>query len=246
MNATNPSAVTVETLTPVAYQGVPVITTDLLAAVYETEPHHILQNYSRNATRFIEGKHFYQVSGADLVALKDNPSFRGVVHRNARHLRLWTERGAARHAKMLDTDQAWEVFEKLEDAYFRPVEEARQEPAPTDDYDPLSVMNRYVRAGFDTYFRPVKAARQEPTPDPIATMGQFVREVIEPAARIFGAEHAAQIWNAPGSPLPGFTTSPARPAPRLNPGFKGLRGQDEISGEGDDTLAAIIRDMRRD
>jgi hypothetical protein len=31
-----------------------------------------------------------------------------------------TERGAARHAKMLDTDQAWEVFERLEDAYFRP------------------------------------------------------------------------------------------------------------------------------
>ncbi|EDE8442018.1 phage antirepressor Ant, partial [Salmonella enterica subsp. enterica serovar Pomona] len=31
---------------------------------------------------------------------------------------LWTERGAARHAKMLETDQAWEVFEKLEDCYF--------------------------------------------------------------------------------------------------------------------------------
>ncbi|MDR8143073.1 hypothetical protein XC08_22250, partial [Acinetobacter baumannii] len=29
-----------------------------------------------------------------------------------------TERGAARHAKMLDTDQAWEVFEQLEDCYF--------------------------------------------------------------------------------------------------------------------------------
>ncbi|EEK9283034.1 ORF6N domain-containing protein, partial [Salmonella enterica subsp. enterica] len=27
-------------------------------------------------------------------------------------------RGAARHAKMLETDQAWEVFEKLEDCYF--------------------------------------------------------------------------------------------------------------------------------
>ncbi|EPW0481128.1 ORF6N domain-containing protein, partial [Escherichia coli] len=31
---------------------------------------------------------------------------------------LWTERGAARHAKMLETDRAWEVFEKLEDCYF--------------------------------------------------------------------------------------------------------------------------------
>lgn len=36
----------------------------------------------------------------------------------AKHSTLWTERGAARHAKMLDTDQAWEVFERLEDAYF--------------------------------------------------------------------------------------------------------------------------------
>ncbi|EES4398579.1 phage antirepressor Ant [Escherichia coli] len=36
----------------------------------------------------------------------------------ARSLILWTERGAARHAKMLETDQAWEVFEKLEDCYF--------------------------------------------------------------------------------------------------------------------------------
>lgn len=40
------------------------------------------------------------------------------IPRQTRHLMLWTERGAARHAKMLDTDQAWEVFEKLEDCYF--------------------------------------------------------------------------------------------------------------------------------
>ena len=31
---------------------------------------------------------------------------------------LWTELGAARHAKMLDTDQAWDIFEQLEDCHF--------------------------------------------------------------------------------------------------------------------------------
>ncbi|EPA3167126.1 hypothetical protein ACQ26G_004309 [Yersinia enterocolitica] len=41
-----------------------------------------------------------------------------IVSQNARYLILWTERGAARHAKMLETDQAWELFEKLEDCYF--------------------------------------------------------------------------------------------------------------------------------
>ncbi|ELD0817688.1 ORF6N domain-containing protein [Salmonella enterica] len=40
------------------------------------------------------------------------------IARNVRSLILWTERGAARHAKMLETDQAWDVFERLEDCYF--------------------------------------------------------------------------------------------------------------------------------
>ena len=37
---------------------------------------------------------------------------------NLNALYLWTKRGAARHAKMLNTDRAWEVFEALEDNYF--------------------------------------------------------------------------------------------------------------------------------
>ncbi|EMX6652828.1 ORF6N domain-containing protein, partial [Salmonella enterica] len=44
---------------------------------------------------------------------------------------LWTERGAARHAKMLETDQAWEVFEKLEDCYF-----SQTLPSPTRQVQP--------------------------------------------------------------------------------------------------------------
>lgn len=40
------------------------------------------------------------------------------IARNVRSLILWTERGAARHAKMLETNQAWDVFERLEDSYF--------------------------------------------------------------------------------------------------------------------------------
>lgn len=31
---------------------------------------------------------------------------------------MWTDRGAARHAKILDTDEAWEVYEELEENYF--------------------------------------------------------------------------------------------------------------------------------
>ena len=43
-----------------------------------------------------------------------------------RTLYLWTTRGAARHAKMLNTEKAWEVFEELEDCYFEQLEKSAQ------------------------------------------------------------------------------------------------------------------------
>lgn len=65
--------------------------------------------------------------GEDLRVLKNKPEIIGLVAKKAKHAILWTERGAARHAKMLETDQAWDVFEQLEDAYFSgPVRQQRQ------------------------------------------------------------------------------------------------------------------------
>ncbi len=41
-----------------------------------------------------------------------------MVSKHTNVLYLWTDRGASRHAKMLETDQAWDWFEALEDNYF--------------------------------------------------------------------------------------------------------------------------------
>ncbi|EKL8057730.1 ORF6N domain-containing protein [Salmonella enterica] len=121
----------VESLVIVTYSNVPVITTELLAKLYETEEKHIRQNFKRNECRFIAGKHFFKVSGSELDDLRT--SQRGLqISPKTRSLILWTERGAARHAKMLETDQAWEVFEKLEDCYFnqkQPVSARQSHPA---------------------------------------------------------------------------------------------------------------------
>ena len=101
----------------VNFKSIPVVTTAMLADFYATDINNIQQNYTRNKGRFIEGKHFFKIIGQELkefvTDLKSVANFSKV-----RSLILWTERGAARHAKMLDTDQAWEVFEQLEDCYF--------------------------------------------------------------------------------------------------------------------------------
>ncbi|MGJ0630049.1 ORF6N domain-containing protein [Xenorhabdus bovienii] len=121
------SSNSVQNMTAIMHGGIPVITTELLANVYGTDPIRIQQNHTRNADRFVEGKHFFKLAGEALKKLRLSlsesqnlrPSQRGLqISPKARNLMLWTERGAARHAKMLDTDQAWNVFEALEDFYF--------------------------------------------------------------------------------------------------------------------------------
>ncbi|EZJ37277.1 ORF6N domain-containing protein [Escherichia coli] len=134
--------ISVETLSPIAYNQIPVITTELLAQLYGTETVNIKMNFSRNSARFVQGKHFFKLEGNELrefkhrlslsesVSREVTESYSVKIARNVRSLILWTERGAARHAKMLETDQAWEVFEKLEDCYFSQGKTAPTEQQP--------------------------------------------------------------------------------------------------------------------
>jgi hypothetical protein len=125
-NTTAVSVVTPETMPAITHAGRPVVTTALLAKLYGTDDNNLIKNYQRNAGRFVDGKHFHKLEGADLKAFKHCMTNSQAVDipRQTRNLILWTERGAARHAKMLDTDQAWDVFEKLEDCYFAKAEQS--------------------------------------------------------------------------------------------------------------------------
>lgn len=104
------------------FKSVPVLTTEQLASFYGTEPIRIRQNQHENKQRFTEGKHFFKIVGQELKdfvsSLKLLTNSTVQISPKVRNLILWTERGAARHAKMLDTDQAWDIFEQLEDCYF--------------------------------------------------------------------------------------------------------------------------------
>lgn len=133
---------TVDELQSVKWRDELVLTTAQLAEFYETSVDNIWQNFHRNRDRFIDGKHFFKLEGDNLRTFKhnltnchaqtgnnlENCQVAGdemycrltncQVAGNVNVLYLWTKRGAARHAKMLNTDRAWDVFELLEDAYF--------------------------------------------------------------------------------------------------------------------------------
>ncbi|MDR5611660.1 MAG: ORF6N domain-containing protein [Arsenophonus sp.] len=111
------NTIILDNLKVLTHDNIPVITTELLANLYGTEVIRIQQNYNRNNNRFIEGKHFFKITGECLNNLRLSFS-ESQISAKTRNLILWTERGAARHAKMLETDKAWDVFEQLEDCYF--------------------------------------------------------------------------------------------------------------------------------
>lgn len=107
-------------LTILEHNSIRVMTTEQLAEAYGCAPKQIQQNFSNNRVRFIAGKHFFVLERQDLQAFRlqvENIELQ--ISPKTRHLYLWTERGAARHSKMLGTERAWDVFEQLEDSYFK-------------------------------------------------------------------------------------------------------------------------------
>lgn len=61
--------ISVETLSPITHNQIPVITTELLAQLYGTEILNIQVNFTRNKERFVERKHFFKASGEELKNL---------------------------------------------------------------------------------------------------------------------------------------------------------------------------------
>ena len=104
-------------LIPMEINNQRIMTTKVLAEQFGTEERRITENFKRNEERFVQGKHYLLLEGEILREFKRDYAERVPV--NVNKLYLWTDRGAARHAKILGTDEAWDVYEALEDTYFK-------------------------------------------------------------------------------------------------------------------------------
>lgn len=109
----------------VEQNGVRVLTTRQLTEWYKTEEWQIKQNFRNNKERFILGKHYITLQGEELKRFKSKVENIYLVGKTAKILYLWTEKGALLHAKSLNTDKAWEVYDYLVDFYFRAKEERK-------------------------------------------------------------------------------------------------------------------------
>ena len=84
----------------IKYKDQPVCTTQQLAQFYCCSEKNLGDNFAYQRERFEEGKHFVKLEGEELRAFKQCPGNSGSVAPRTPNLILWTEMGAARHAKI--------------------------------------------------------------------------------------------------------------------------------------------------
>lgn len=102
----------------IEYHNIRVLTTKQVAEAYGTDNKSISYNFNHNRTRYIEGKHYFSLKGEEKKAFIKNLEIPDTSIKT-KILYLWTEKGALLHAKSLNTDRAWEVYDYLVDFYFR-------------------------------------------------------------------------------------------------------------------------------
>lgn len=135
----------------VEVKGMRTLTSKQLAECYGTTTNVIKKNFSRNREKYVEGKHYICFSGDELKRFKDEvtkshlvnnqvENFDLVANRTS-HLYLWTEKGALLHAKSLNTDKAWEVYDYLVDFYFR----AKEKEEPRKPIVPVTDMTKPLK-----------------------------------------------------------------------------------------------------
>lgn len=106
-------------------RGIRVLTTKQLATAYEVDVRTLQNNFRYNKERFVQGKHYIEICGEELQEMKRRNEFHSFL-KQVKHLYLWTEKGALLHAKSLNTDKAWEVYDYLVDFYFRVKENPKE------------------------------------------------------------------------------------------------------------------------
>lgn len=100
-------------------EGIKVLTTKQIAEAYGVKPDIIGYNFRYNKERYVEGKHYIMLEGQALREFKaTNVEIQRSLPKISK-LYLWTEKGALLHAKSLNTDKAWQVYDFLVDFYFR-------------------------------------------------------------------------------------------------------------------------------
>lgn len=115
-----------------------VVTDKMVAEIHDMQAKHVRENINKNIKRFKENIDFIdlaqRVGEVGTLEVLLNMGYAKQSITQAEHIYLLSERGYAKLIKIMDTDLAWEIHDKLIDEYF----ELREEKENTINLDGLS------------------------------------------------------------------------------------------------------------
>lgn len=141
---------------PVIYggfgEGQKVVLARDIAEIHNTELKVINQNINRNIKRFRENVDIIDLKTQSLpVTELEQLGFTKQSVANSKNIYLLSERGYAKLIKIMDTDLAWEIHDKLIDEYFqlREQKEQEQQTLLTDTRYAEALLELYDLTGHD-------------------------------------------------------------------------------------------------
>lgn len=106
------------TLQIIEREGKRVLMTSQIAEAFGADTKTVNRNFQRNQERFVQGLHFYALTGEALKQFKGERQNDATL-KFASNLYLWTEEGAFMLAKSLNNDKAWQAYNLLVSQYFQ-------------------------------------------------------------------------------------------------------------------------------
>lgn len=103
----------------ISWKNQPVFTFELAGHFFGNDPKIHKDNFNNNRERYREGDHYFKLQGSDLKEFLQTENCSVANPSKVRHLILLTQKGVARLAKSCGSERAWEVFEELEETYFK-------------------------------------------------------------------------------------------------------------------------------
>lgn len=107
-----------------------------IAEIHKITESDVRKSINRNITRFKENIDFIDFKSTrhemTSKSLLSNLGYSDVAIRNAKNIYILSERGYAKLIKIMDTDLAWEIHDKLIDEYFE-LRDEKQKPVCIED-----------------------------------------------------------------------------------------------------------------
>ncbi len=152
-----------------------VVTTLQLSTIHEVEIKHLNELFNNNHNRFKEGIDYIdlKVVVGDDYKLLETLGYSKMQISKSKNLLVYSERGYGKLIKLMDTDLAWDIYDKMQDEYFSMREQIKTSMSKVD-LSILAIVNAKDTLEQALAIREFKTTIEQPLLEQIDRYSRFL------------------------------------------------------------------------